>query len=534
MKRELFTGTGKLIAFIIRRDRLRIPIWIISLALITFATALSLTDLYATPADRQVIAETMNNPAMTAMIGQGYGIKNYTIGAMLAHQLLLFSAIAVAIMNILSVVRYTRADEEDGRLELIRSFPIGRLANINAGVIVSILTNIILAIIIGFGLVALKIESIDLNGSLIYGGALAATGIFFTALTAMLAQISQNTRNAIGLSLGSLILFYIIRALGDVSESIMAWFSPLGWVLSTEVFVNNYSLPLILSVSVSLIIIAFTYYLNSIRDLDAAFLSSKPGKNNASPLLLSPLGLAFRLQRTGLIAWAIGILIVGIMYGSILGDLESFFESIDIMEKMLPAVEGFSLTEQFVTLLTSVMAMISTVPVLMVILKLYSEEKKNQTELLLSRAVSRTQLILSYLIIAIFTAFVMLSLAMIGLWSTGLVVMDNPIHFSTFYGGGMAYLPAILIMIGITLLLIGLTPRLASLIWGYLIYSFIVLYLGGLLDFPDWMNTLSPFGYIPTVPTQEVNFLKMCLITLVGIIIIVIGFISYRKRDIQG
>src|SRR5690625_4845814 len=117
MNKQLYHHTGALSRFILRRDRIRIPIWLISLTLLTLTVAMAFTDLYATDQDRQAIAETMRNPAMSAMVGQGYGLDNYTTGAMMAHQMLLFTALAVAIMSILLVTRHTRADEEDGRIE---------------------------------------------------------------------------------------------------------------------------------------------------------------------------------------------------------------------------------------------------------------------------------------------------------------------------------------------------------------------------------------------------------------------------------
>src|SRR5690625_7713364 len=95
MNKQLYNKTGTLSRFILRRDRIRIPLWLISLSLITFVVANAFTNLYATGQDRQAIAETMNNPAMSAMVGQGYGLDNYTNGAMMAHQMLLFTGLAV-------------------------------------------------------------------------------------------------------------------------------------------------------------------------------------------------------------------------------------------------------------------------------------------------------------------------------------------------------------------------------------------------------------------------------------------------------
>lgn len=534
MNKQLYNKTGALSRFILRRDRIRIPIWLISLSLITFAVAYAFTDLYATEIERQSIAETMMNPAMTAMVGQGYGLANYTNGAMMAHQMLLFTALTIGLMSILLVARHTRADEEDGRIEMVRSLPVGRLSNLNATILVVSGTNVLLALIIGFGLYALGIEGMDLNGSLLYGAALGATGIFFTAITAVFAQLSANSRGTIGLSFAILGIAYLVRAIGDVGDGTLSWFSPLGWVLGAEVYVNNYWWPILLTVGAALALIILALYLSAIRDLGSGFLPAKSGRKYASGFLQSPLGLALRLQRTGLITWAIGMYILGASYGSVLGDMDSFFENMEIMKDLLVSVDGFSLTEQFLTMLMSIMAMISTIPALMAINKLIGEEKKNRTEHLLGRAVSRTRLIGSYFIISIMTSFVMLSLATIGLWSAGTMVMDDPIAFGTFYSAGMVYLPAMWIMIAITVLFIGMIPKLTSVIWFYLIYSFITIYLGGLLQFPEWMGNLSPFGHIPQLPVEDMDFLKVIVLTIIAIILTVIGFISYDRRDIEG
>lgn len=299
MTNRIYKNTGVLSRFILRRDRLRIPVWLISLATITFLVAEAFTDLYATEADRLGIAETMKNPAMAAMVGRGYGLDNYTNGAMFAHQMLLFSGLAVAIMCILLVARHTRTDEEDGRIELIRSLPTGRLSNLSATLFVMFGVNIVLALLIGFGLYALRIDSMDLEGSLLYGAALGAIGIFFTAMTAVFAQASENSRGTIGLSFTVLGIAYLVRAVGDAGNEMISWFSPLGWVLGAEVYVNNYWWPILLTVGVAIAISILALYLNAIRDLESGFIPARPGWKYASAFLQSPLGLTVRLQRMG-------------------------------------------------------------------------------------------------------------------------------------------------------------------------------------------------------------------------------------------
>ncbi|MEG0384116.1 MAG: ABC transporter permease [Solibacillus sp.] len=534
MMKHLYKNTWQLSRFIVKRDRLRIPIWLFSLAILTFSVALSFTELYSTEQDRQAMAETMKNPAITAMVGPGYGLENYTAGAMMAHQMLLFTAVAVAIMSILLIARYTRADEEDGHIELIRSLPTGRLSTLQAAMNVLFGTNILLAFLTGLGLFILNIESMNLEGSLIYGAALGATGLFFTALTAVFAQLSESSRGTIGLSFGILIIAYLIRAVGDVSNEALSWFSPLGWIVGAQVFVNNEWWPIVLTVGVALLLALLALYLNATRDLGSGLIPAKPGRKHASAFLQGPLGLLFTLQRTGLMAWAIGVLILGVSYGSVLGDLESFIEDIEMMGEFLAPVEGVSLTEQFILMILSIMAMICTIPALMAVLKLIGEERKKRTEHLLSRAVSRTRLMGSALMIAIFISVVMLSLAAIGLWSASVFVMEDSISFSTLYSGIMGYLPAIWVMVGFALLLIGIMPKATSLIWLYLIYSFLVVYLGGLLQFPQWMSNLSPFGHTPQYPVEEMNFMTLFVQLMIAVALMMIGFIGYNRRDIEG
>lgn len=534
MMKHLFNQTGALVRFILRRDRVRFPIWIISLSLITFSVALAFTDLYETEEERQAIAETMRNPAMLAMVGQGYGLDNYTNGAMMAHQMLLFTVIAVAIMNILFVARHTRADEEEGRAELILSLPTGRLANLNATILVIVFINMMLALIIGFGLYSLQIESMDLEGSLLYGIAIGAAGILFAAITALSAQLSANSRNTIGLVFTVLGISYVIRAIGDVGNETLSWFSPLGWILGAEIYVNNYWWPIILTFIIALIIMMISFYLNTIRDLESGFLTTKPGRRQASRFLQSPFALAFRIQRIGLISWAIGMFLIGASYGSVFGDLESFFEELDFIQELLTPVQNYSLTEQFITMLMTVMAMISTVPVLMAVLKLKSEENRNRIEHILSRAVSRSQLLGGYFVISVIVSVVMLSLSAIGLWLTSAAVMDNTISISTIYKAAIVYVPAIWVMTSIAVLTIGLVPKLTGLSWVYLAYSFIVVYLGQMIQVPDWLGNLSPFGHIPNVPVEDMDFLKVSLLIIIAVLFTLLGFVGYNRRDIAG
>jgi len=172
MLSKLFSNTGTLTRFILKRERISSTLWIIGILAISLAVAMTLPNIFESDIERQMMAETMKSPAMVAMLGPSYGADDYTNGAMMSNMMLLFTAIAVIIMNIFLVVRHTRRDEEEGRLELARSLPVGKLSNLSATMIVAVIVNMVLALLVGFGLYSLNIESMDLQGSLLYGIAL--------------------------------------------------------------------------------------------------------------------------------------------------------------------------------------------------------------------------------------------------------------------------------------------------------------------------------------------------------------------------
>lgn len=531
---NLFTNTGLLSWSILRRDRIRIPIWIISLVLFTVMTAAILPDLYTTGAEREIMAETMKNPAITVMLGPGYGLDNYTDGPMMAHFMLVFSALATGIMGILLTSRHTREDEEQGRIEMIRSLPVGPLSPLTSTFIIVALTSILLSILTGIGLYSLGYETIDLAGSMLYGASLGAIGIFFSALTGLFAQVTSNNRATVGFSFSLLIFFYILRGIGDIGNEVLSLVSPLGLILRSQVYVNNYWWPVFATLGISLLIFGLSLYLNSIRDLGSGFLPTRPGRKNASRLLLSPLGLSLRLQRTSIIAWTVGMFILGISYGSILGDLEGFLNSSEIIEQMIPQAEGMNITERFITMLITILSILGTIPILIYVLKLNGEEKRNRSEQILSKAVSRNSLLGSYTIIALISAPIIQLISLLGLWSAGIFVMEDPISLNSLIKAGFVHLPAMWMMVGLAVLLIGFMPKLTSLTWAYLGYSFFIVYMGDMLQLPEWMANLSPFGHIPQIPIEEINFLSLTILTIISILLIGAGLMGYKRRDIMG
>ncbi len=525
---------GKLVWFFLRRERLRIFCWLICLLFITLAVPVVFSGMYATQADRQAMLGTLQNPAMVAMVGPIYGAGNFTLGAIVAGEMILFTLVAVAIMNIFLVVRHTRRDEERGRIEVIRSLPVGRLSTLSATMIVATLVNLVLALLTGLGLYALGLESMGFSGSMLYGACMGATGIFFAAVTALFCQICSTSRGAVGYSMMALGVLYMLRAVGDMNNETLARISPLGLILRTQVYVKDLWWPVPVVLLLALVVAAVALYLNAIRDMDQGFIPERPGSKTASALLQSPLGLAFRLLRTTIIAWLVGLMLLGATYGSIMNSIESFLAKNEMIAQMLPSAAGFTKTELFSTMLMAIIAIAAAIPCLSMMLKLKGEEERNHNEHLLARAVSRSKLMGSYLLLSLLGSFCMLLVSMLGLWSASSAVLATPVAFMSMFKAAMVYLPALWVMIGLTAFLIGAFPDKAGLVWIYLGASFFVVYFGGMLKLPDWVEKLSPFGNVPRLPIDTLHYGGLILLTAIALVLMVAGFLCYRRRDARG
>ncbi|GAA0450951.1 ABC transporter permease [Alkalibacillus silvisoli] len=519
----------------LRLDRVRLLVWIVAFIIVTAGTTLIFEGLYPSADDRDQLAASVVNPAITALLGPAYGFDDYHVGAILSHQMLLLTAVVVAIMSILLVTRHTREDEEDGRVELIRSLPVGRMSTLTAVMMNKAFTFVVLTILIGLSLVVLGIDSIDLQGSLLYGAVLGVTGILFAAITALCAQLAETSRGTISLAFTVLIVTYLIRAIGDVSNEALSWVSPLGWVIEAQVFVENRWWPVLMTLGLAILIAVVALYLNAKRDLGAGLLPSKSGKAEASKFLRTPLGFTLRMQRTSLIAWGIGLFVFGATYGSVLAETETYVAEMEVMQQMLgtEVSEGLALIEQFIAMLAVIISIFATIPMILAVYRLAKEEKVNRTEQVLATAISKTKLLSTYLIVALIMSAIVMVAASVGMGVTGVAMLEGDLAFSTIFNSIMVYLPATWLMIGLATLLVGI-GKWRGLAWLYLGYSFVVVYLGGMLEFPEWMEALSVYEHIPNLPINDMNWLAVLTITILALILVVLAMISYSRRDING
>jgi len=530
-----FNNTLRLAFFILRRERVISVIWIVLLVAIIAGLAAPMDNVIE-PEARAVLGITMENPAMVGMMGPVYGLDNYTLGALYSNMMLLFSAMAVAIMNIFLVVRHTRADEELGRYEVLRSLPVGRMANLGATMIFAVDINILISVLTGLGLYLLGDYSMTLGGSMLYGAVMGVTGLVFAAITALFAQLFPTSRSTTSYAFLAMGIFYMMRAAGDINAEWLSLISPLGLVLRAQVYVGNYIWPILILLVVAAAITAVAFRLNSIRDIDQGFIPQKPGRPEAKKSLLSPLGLSKRLVLGSVIAWVIVMFALGASYGSILGDIDDFVANNEFYQVLLGDSDDFSTTVLFAAMQNAMMALVALIPLVMVILRARGEEKEGRTEAVLAAAVKRNTYLASFAGIA-FAASIFMQLAnTIGLYLAALSVLPDPgeLPLGMLLQANMVYLPALWAIMGLAAFLLGALPKATAAIWAYFGFTFLMVFIGRLPDvLPGWINHLSPFHYIPELPVDNMSWPAMIVLTIIAACLTAAGFFFYGRRDIK-
>ncbi|MDG4830238.1 ABC transporter permease [Solwaraspora sp. WMMD1047] len=523
-------GTGPLIRFILRRDRIRIPVWVGAITMFCLSSVAALPGLYPTAESRQARAELMENPSAKIFTGPGHGLDDYTLGAMTANEMFAFTALAVALMNVLLVVRHTRAEEETGRAELIRAAVVGRQAGTAATLIVAAGVNLVLGGLLAVGLPA-SLGELSMTGSLLFGAGMAGVGLVFAAVAAVAAQLTAYGRGAVGLATAALGGLYGLRVVGDIGDGTLSWLSPFGWAQATRMYVDDRWWPLLPAVALTAALTVLAFALNARRDVGAALLAPRPGRAAAAPTLAGPLGLAWRLQRATVLAWAIGVFLLGVVYGTLIGEIESFVADNAAVRDFLPETATGDAVDAFFAMVLTLVALLVAGFAIQSALRLRTEENAGRVEPVLAAAVPRWHWFASHLTIAALGGTALLVLAGLGLGASGAVSGGDAELLPRLFAAAVVHAPALWLMVGLVAAGFGLAPRLAPVIWAVLAYAVTVGMLGGLLNLPGWAYDLSPLGHTPRLPAED--FAAGPLLALAGLAaaLVAVGLVAFRRRD---
>lgn len=527
--------TGYLTRMYLRHDRFAIIIWLLGIVSMVGSGASKIIGLSGS--DKQVasLVTTLDTPSMAALFGPFTAVKHYTTAAIFAATMMVFTGLLMAIMNIFFAVRNTRTQEDNGVLEMVRAHSVGRQSPLLATIYELLLINLLAGVLSAVTLQAINMTGADATGDWLFGMGLTAVGIMFGAFTLFLAQLASNARGATTMSYGLLGLLYILRALTDVQNVKYTWWTVFGWVEKVDPYGKNRVSPILYMVSLAVIVLGLTLVISAERDLGAGLLPDRPGRAHASAMLAGPTTLVFRLERTSMIAWFVGLAVYGASMGTLFGTVGDMMKNSPMVAKIIgpaaAASAGRTATLQFAAMMSVVMAIGASVPAIATMLRLNSDERKGWLESIHARSVSRWHLFSAYTLVGTVAGLLALFAGTFGM-ALGSQEAKHAFDIGRLMRSFWAFAPAVLVVVGVVAVVLGLLPRYQQIAWIIPIYALLSIYLGGLLDFPEWTKKLTPFGWINKVPLKTVQWDQAGWLVLLSIVLILVGYALYKRRDL--
>lgn len=536
---SLLTGTGSLLRLALRRDRIQLPIWLVSIIGIVSAQLSGLHGAYATEQARLSYATTMSASAPARMFGS---IDGPAMGSILMVEIYATIGIVVALMSSMLVVRHTRQNEQTGRLELVGSAIVGRHASLVAALTLAVLANVVVVVGIWVVLVALELPT---TGALIFALALGGIGITFAGAAAVAAQVANSSRGAnglVGLVLGAT---FLLRAAGDVFGTPTAdglaiviawpsWLSPLGWGQLAYPFVEQRWGALAMYVAAFVVLALVALVMSAERDIGRGLLPARRAAAVASRGLSSPLGLALRLQRGVWLGWLAGMVLVGATLGSFAGEFDTLLEGNDAMRELITRAGGSDvLAQAYYAISMAMIGVTLTIYVVQAMLRL-REEEHGALEQLLAAPVTRTRWLASHVFVGAIGSVLLLAATGLATAATAEFVGDESIGAIGIFQAALVQAPGVLAVAAFAVFVFGLAPRLMMpLAWGAVALCVLV-YIGDLFRLPDLLLDVSPFSHLPVLPSSSFDWTPIVVVSLVAVALAVAGGALFRRRDVSS
>ena len=531
-QRHSLESLGVFTLFTLRRNWVRLCVWVLIVVGMLAFIIDYYKQLFTDESQLQTFVDTVHSPGLLAMVGI---ISNpVSIGGAVWCKYWMFGSLMLGIGVLFLMTRNLRGDEDEGRAELMRAYPLGihvRLAS-------SVISMTALCVVVGVlsGLVTSVLGVTDAadaaTGSWIVGISIGAVGLLGVGIGALVNEVCPSSGAANGAGIAVFGVFYIIRMVGDLRSNWLVWASPIGWGQKMDPWGANRWWLLVPLVGLSVVLVVVAWFIGSRRDLGASLASTSHGKANASLLLTKVWGMGFRLQRGSLIGWAIGMVVFSLLMGSILSSVNDLFGSMDLagldaLGKGLDAILG-GLLVPLLALAIGVFAAQSAT-------SMRTDETRGVLESQLAGSVGRVSWVLQRLAVTVISVVVLLIVCGLCLGvSYGMLVSDMS-KVPVLVGAFLAYLPACLVLASVFVLGFGWWPRFCvAVTWIVVGVLWAVMIIGVALRIPQWLMDILPFNVTPHMPAEPMDWLPVIVLALLALALTAVGLLGFRRRNIPS
>jgi len=519
-------GTGTLLRLAVRQDRVLVPVWLVVLVGICYASAAGTLGLYPTAAERVEAATAIDaSPGLVALYGPILDLRS--VGELAMAKMTVTYALLVMVMMLFVVRRHTRVPEESGQAELLSGTAVGRGAPLAAATAFGAGTAVLLGVLV---VLVNTAAGLPLTGSVAFGGAWAGCALVATGLTALAAQLSASARTCAGVAAATIAAMFVLRAVGDTSRwSFLSWLSPFGWNTQLRSYGATRWWVLLLHLGLALLLVVAAGLVHARRDLGAGVLSSRPGPAVASPRLSGTLALVLDQHLPMLAWWSAACLAGGLLFGAVSPSMDGV--ATGSVRDLLEQLGGSgAFRDVMLGAVISVLALLITCFAVAVIGHGADDEHDGRAEQVLATAASRARLFAAMALVALVGATWLLLVTGLGV-AVG-AGPDGDSSSGRLVVSALAQAPAVWTVTAVVMLLFALRSRWTAAGWGVVVLFAALGQIGALLRLPGWVLDLSPYSHSPQMPLEDFRRLPALVLTVIAAGLLGAAWARYRVRDV--
>jgi len=523
------TGTAPLLRTSLKHDGRGFAPWIVIVTALSTSSVLVYPWIFPSEQDRAGLAAAVGaNPAVGLIFGPAFDLS--TTDGFNAWRSLALGGFLAALGAIFALTRATRGQEDSGQAELLASGVLGRASRLLAGIGLALIGSLLLGVVAS---VVTAVTGGQWESALLLGATFTATGWMFAAVAAVTAQIGTDSRTANSMAVGTLGVLFLLRgfAYSIQAPAWTVWINPLGWMTETHPATGNHWWPLWYAAAFTIVLTGIAFTLQARRDFGQGAIAPRPGPARGKDR--TTWRLAVRLNGGPIIAWTIAFVALGVVFGYFATSINDILGQDSGVSQLLAAgaTTPDTLIAAFIVTILSLVGIIAAIPGVQIMLKLRTEEMEDRVEPLMATKVRRARFYASNVVLALATSTLCILIAGV-LIATLASTADIGVDFGAAVLQAVATVPAVWTIVVVSVAVVGARPQIGLAAWFGVLSSFVLTLLGPTFKLWDSVLAFSPFWHVPNVTNSDADPQGLLWITLVTVLLLVIGFVGFRRRDL--
>ena len=513
--------------------------WGVVFGLYVVASASGYAASFPTATSRIKLATSFGaNAGLAAMLGPAHRLD--TVAGFTAWRTLGVLTVVGAIWGILIATRLLRGEEDAGRWEIFLAGQTTRrwaaaqaAAGLGVGLVSLWAVTAVLAVADGR---APKVH-FPVTASLFLATCLVAGAALFMAVGLVVGQLAATRRQANGIAAAVLGLSYLLRMAAD-SNADLRWLrrvSPLGWVEELRPLVSPRPLALVPIVTLVVVLVAAAIALAGARDLGASALPAPEAPPARTALLTGPAGLAVRLSRPVVIAWAGSLAVFGLVLGLVAQSASDAISGSATVARIIGRLGGrHGGASAYLGVSFLIAAALVCFAAAGQIASTRAEEADGHLDNLLARPVARPRWLAGRLAVGAVLVLVTSVAAGLAGWA-GAASQHTGVNVGRLVEAGLNVAPPALFVLGVGCLVYGVAPRLAvTATYALVSWSFLVQLVASGIRMNHWVRDTSVLIHTAPAPAASPDLRAAAWLVTLGVLAAVAGTVGFRRRDLAG